>query len=150
MKRWGLAVSRIPPSISIELSGSEIQEIVRKFAAAAVRAKKSGFDGVEIHGAHGYLLAQFLSPGVNKRTDRYGGSIMNRARIVCEIIRAVKTACGKDFPVCVRTSGDEGYKGGNTIEMAAAQCLLFEEAGADAVHVSHGIAIHSYFSGKRV
>lgn len=129
-----------------ELSGSEIQEIVRKFAAAAVRAKKSGFDGVEIHGAHGYLLAQFLSPGVNKRTDRYGGSIMNRARIVCEIIRAVKTACGKDFPVCVRTSGDEGYKGGNTIEMAAAQCLLFEEAGADAVHVSHGIAIHSYFS----
>ena len=129
-----------------ELSQEEISVVVQRFGEAALRARKSGFDGVEIHGAHGYLLAQFLSAGVNKRTDCYGGSITNRARIVCEIIRRVKEVCGDDFPVCVRTSGEEGYKGGNTIEAAAAQCRLFEEAGADAVHVSHGIAIHSYFS----
>lgn len=129
-----------------QLGTEEIPGVVQKFVDAALRAQKSGFDGVEIHGAHGYLLAQFLSAGVNKRTDCYGGSITNRARIVCEIIRGVKAVCGQDFPVSVRTSGDEGYKGGNTIEVAAAQCRLFEEAGADAVHVSHGIAIHSYFS----
>ena len=129
-----------------QLGTEEIPGVVQKFLDAALRAQKSGFDGVEIHGAHGYLLAQFLSAGVNKRTDCYGGSITNRARIVCEIIRGIKAACGQDFPVSVRTSGDEGYKGGNTIEAAAAQCRLFEEAGADAVHVSHGIAIHSYFS----
>ena len=129
-----------------QLGTEEIPGVVQKFLDAALRAQKSGFDGVEIHGAHGYLLAQFLSAGVNKRTDCYGGSITNRARIVCEIIRGIKAACGQDFPVSVRTSGDEGYKGGNTIEVAAAQCRLFEEAGADAVHVSHGIAIHSYFS----
>lgn len=129
-----------------QLGTEEIPGVVQKFVDAALRAQKSGFDGVEIHGAHGYLLAQFLSAGVNKRTDCYGGSITNRARIVCEIIRGIKAACGQDFPVSVRTSGDEGYKGGNTIEVAAAQCRLFEEAGADAVHVSHGIAIHSYFS----
>ena len=129
-----------------QLGTEEIPGVVQKFVDAALRAQKSGFDGVEIHGAHGYLLAQFLSAGVNKRTDCYGGSITNRARIVCEIIRGIKAACGQDFPVSVRTSGDEGYKGGNTIEAAAAQCRLFEEAGADAVHVSHGIAIHSYFS----
>lgn len=129
-----------------QLGTEEIPGVVQKFVDASLRAQKSGFDGVEIHGAHGYLLAQFLSAGVNKRTDCYGGSITNRARIVCEIIRGVKAVCGQDFPVSVRTSGDEGYKGGNTIEAAAAQCRLFEEAGADAVHVSHGIAIHSYFS----
>lgn len=129
-----------------QLAAGEIPGIVQKFVDGALRAQKSGFDGVEIHGAHGYLLAQFLSAGVNKRTDRYGGSISNRARIVCEIIRAVKEACGSDFPVSVRTSGDEGYKGGNTIEAAAAQCMLFEQAGADVIHVSHGTAIHSYFS----
>ena len=129
-----------------QLSTGEIPGVVQRFVDGALRAQKSCFDGVEIHGAHGYLLAQFLSAGVNKRTDCYGGSISNRARIVCEIIRGIKEACGQDFPVCVRTSGDEGYKGGNTIEAAAAQCLLFEKAGADAVHVSHGTAIHSYFS----
>lgn len=126
----------------------EIKAVEQKFIDAAVRAQKAGFDGVEIHGAHGYLLAQFLSKGVNKRTDLYGGSISNRARIVCEIVEGVKKACGKEFPVCVRTSGEEGYDGGNSIDDAVAQSMLFEQAGADAVHISHGIAIHSYYSGS--
>lgn len=129
-----------------ELTEEEIQTVEEKFVQAAVRAQKAGFDGVEVHGAHGYLLAQFLSRGVNKRVDGYGGSISNRARIVCEIVRKIKEVCGEDFPVSVRTSGDEGYEGGNRIEDAIAQSLLFEQAGADAIHISHGIAIHSYYS----
>lgn len=129
-----------------ELSTDEVRIIINKFVEAALRAQKAGFDGVEIHGAHGYLLAQFLSKGVNKRVDCYGGNITNRARIVCEIIQAVKKSCGKDYPVVVRTSGDEGYYGGNSIEDAIAQALLFEEAGADAIHISYGTAIQSYYT----
>lgn len=129
-----------------ELTIEEIQEIKRKFTEAAVRAKKAGFDGVEIHGAHGYLFAQFLSKGVNKRVDDYGGNTTNRARIICELIVDIKSACGADYPICVRTSGAEGYEGGNTIEDAAAQAMLFEAAGADAVHISYGDPIQSYYT----
>lgn len=129
-----------------ELTTEEIPDIIQKFVDAAKRAKKAGFDGVEIHGAHGYLLAQFLSKAVNKRVDQYGGNITNRARIVCEIVEAVKRECGNSFPVVVRTSGDEAYYGGNNIEDAVAQAKLFELSGADAVHISHGTAIHPYYS----
>ncbi len=145
-----VGASNIPDKANLipvhELTTEEIPGIIDKFVAAALRAKKAGFDGVEVHGAHGYLLAQFLSRGVNKRVDCYGGSISNRARIVCEIVRKIKETCGRDFPVSVRTSGDEGYVGGNRIEDAIAQSMLFEEAGADVIHISHGIAIHSYYS----
>lgn len=129
-----------------ELTTSEVKDIIDKFVQGALRAQKAGFDGVEIHGAHGYLLAQFLSKGVNKRVDQYGGNITNRARIVCEIIEGVKKYCGQDFPVVVRTSGDEGYYGGNDIEDAIAQAKLFELAGADAIHVSYGVAIQSNYT----
>lgn len=128
-----------------ELTVDEIQKVIQKFVDAALRAQKAGFDGVEIHGAHGYLLAQFLSKGVNKRVDQYGGTITNRARIVCEILQAIKKACGKDYPVVVRTSGDEGYMGGNSIEDAMVQAMYFENAGADAIHISYGEAIRSYY-----
>lgn len=128
-----------------ELTIEEIQVIIRKFVEAALRAKKAGFDGVEIHGAHGYLLAQFLSKGVNKRVDRYGGNITNRARIVVEIIKAIKVECGKDFPISVRTSGNEDSFGFNSIEDAVTQAILFEEAGADVINVSHGVAIQSNY-----
>ncbi len=135
---------RANPVFVHELTGEEIIQVEQKFVEAALRAKKAGFDGVELHGAHGYLLAQFLSRGVNKRTDRYGGCVSARARMVCEIIRGIRQACGPDFPIGVRTSGDEGYEGGNRILDAVAQSLLFQEAGADVIHVSHGIPIHSY------
>lgn len=129
-----------------ELTTDEIPVIIQKFVDAANRAKKAGFDGIEIHGAHGYLLAQFLSKGVNKRVDQYGGNITNRARIVCEIIEAIKKECGYNFPIIVRTSGDEAYYGGNDIEDAVAQAKMFELSGADAIHISHGTAIHPYYS----
>lgn len=145
-----VGASNIPDKANLipvhELTEGEVGEMVQRFVDAAVRAKKSGFDGVEVHGAHGYLLAQFLSRGVNKRVDRYGGSVTNRARIVCEIVEGIKQACGADYPVSVRTSGEEGYKGGNRIEDAVTQCMLFERAGADVLNVSHGIPIHSYYS----
>jgi len=127
-----------------ELGEEEVAEVEQRFVEAAVRAQKAGFDGVEIHGAHGYLLAQFLSRGVNKRADKYGGSVTARARIVCEIIQGIRKACGADFPIGVRISGDEGYESGNRIQDAVVQSMLFEAAGADVIHVSHGIPIHSY------
>lgn len=128
-----------------ELTTDEVKEIVQKFIAAAVRAQAANFDGVEIHGAHGYLLAEFLSKGVNKRSDEYGGNITNRGRIVAEIIQGIKKACGQDFPVIVRTSGDEAQYGYNNLEDAKAQALLFQESGADALHISYGVAVQSNY-----
>ena len=90
-----------------ELSVPEIQEIVRKFGDCALRAKEAGFDGVEIHGAHGYLLSSFMSPHSNKRIDMYGGCLMNRLRLPLEVIEDVRTKVGKDFTVGFRINGDE-------------------------------------------
>lgn len=129
-----------------ELTAEEVQIVKGRFAEAAIRAQKAEFDGVEIHAAHGYLLAQFLSKASNKRVDRYGGTITDRARIICEILRDIKKVCGADYPVSVRISGQEDTFGGNDIEDAMVQSRLFESAGADVINVSCGMAIHSYFS----
>lgn len=86
------------------LTIGEIEQLVEDFVAAAVRSERAGFDGVEIHGAHGYILAQFLSPGINRRDDRYGGSLENRARIIFEIIDGVRERCGSDFQLGLRLS----------------------------------------------
>jgi 2,4-dienoyl-CoA reductase-like NADH-dependent reductase (Old Yellow Enzyme family) len=86
------------------LSLGEVEQLVEDFVAAAVRAEKAGFDGVEVHGAHGYVLAQFLSPEINKREDRYGGSVENRARIIHEIIDGVRARTRADFQLGLRLS----------------------------------------------
>lgn len=122
----------------------EIPLIISQFAQAAKRAKEAGADGVELHCTHGYLLHQFLSPYSNRRTDIYGGSVKNRARIVCEIIQAVKELCGKDFPVTARVTADEclgaiGKHGEGILpEQAIEFCREFEKAGADGLNVSVG------------
>lgn len=122
----------------------EIPKIIDQFVQAARRAKTAGADGVEIHCTHGYLLHQFLSPYANHRTDVYGGSVENRARIVCEIIRAIKTQCGADYPVTARVTADEclsviGKQGeGIQLEQAIEFCKLFEKAGIDGINVSVG------------
>jgi 2,4-dienoyl-CoA reductase-like NADH-dependent reductase (Old Yellow Enzyme family)/thioredoxin reductase len=123
-----------------ELTAGEIKEIVGYFADAAIRAKKAGFDAIEIHGAHGYLIDQFLSPSSNKRKDNYGGGVQNRSRLLTEIIKAVKGAVGGGFPVWGRINGMEyGTEGGTTLEDAKETARLSQEAGADAIHVSaHG------------
>jgi 2,4-dienoyl-CoA reductase-like NADH-dependent reductase (Old Yellow Enzyme family) len=86
------------------LTGAEVEQLIEDFIAAAVRAERAGFDGVELHGAHGYVLAQFLSPAVNRRTDRWGGSPENRARIVREIIDGVRARTRRDFSLGLRLS----------------------------------------------
>lgn len=116
----------------------EVSETVSKYGDTALRAKKCGFDGVEIHGAHGYLITQFLSPYSNKRVDKYGGSFFNRARFAIEIIRDVRAKCGEDFIIDMRISADELVEGGLTLEDNKALVPYLEEAGLDMIHVSAG------------
>ncbi|CAB4776188.1 unannotated protein [freshwater metagenome] len=111
--------------------------VIDQFAQAARRVKQAGVDAIEIHAAHGYLLSTFLSRGYNKRDDRWGGSLENRARLTCEVVRAVKQVVGVDYPVLVRVNGFEfGLEDGLTPEETARASALIEEAGADAIHVS--------------
>jgi 2,4-dienoyl-CoA reductase-like NADH-dependent reductase (Old Yellow Enzyme family)/thioredoxin reductase len=120
-----------------EMTTADIGVLIEQFADAAQRARRAGFDGVEIHAAHGYLLASFLSPASNRRTDEYGGSLENRARLLVEVIGAVKERAGSDFPVWCRLDGREFHiENGVTIEDAQHTAVLAEAAGADAIHVS--------------
>ncbi len=120
-----------------ELHPAEIREIGAKFASAALRAKKAGLDGVEIHGAHWYLIAQFLSRALNRRQDQYGGTLENRARFFLEVLQSIREAVGKDFPVWARINGQEfGVPDGFPVEEAQVLAGMLERGGADAIHVS--------------
>jgi len=120
-----------------ELTIDEVKDTVRRFAEAAGRAKKAGFDGVELHAAHGYLLCQFLSTASNRRQDEYGGDLRNRTRILLETIAAVKEVTGDSYPVWCRTNGREyGIEDGTTVEEAQETARMCQEAGVDAIHVS--------------
>ncbi len=119
------------------LSESEIESVVQSFVRAAVRAQEAGFSAIEIHGAHAYLVDQFISPASNRRTDAYGESIENRARFLVELLRNVRAATGPGLPVWVRMNGREyGVEGGTTLEEALQVAQLAERAGAAAIHVS--------------
>jgi 2,4-dienoyl-CoA reductase-like NADH-dependent reductase (Old Yellow Enzyme family)/thioredoxin reductase len=129
-----------------ELTVNEIAERVEWFASAARRAKEAAFDGVEIHGAHQYIIAAFLSSATNQRKDKYGGSIENKARFLVEILQAVKREVGPDFPVWVRFNAQEwGVENGITIEETKQMIPLVVEAGAQALHVS-GYGAGSYIT----
>ncbi len=119
------------------MTQARIQQVVQAFAEAAQWAKSGGFDAAEIHGAHGYLIAQFLTPLENRRTDEYGGSLPNRARFALEVLRAARQRVG-DFPLLFRISADEYAPGGLTPAEAVEVCRWAEQAGADALHVSAG------------
>ncbi|MEM2085802.1 MAG: FAD-dependent oxidoreductase [Archaeoglobaceae archaeon] len=121
-----------------ELTITEIEEIEDSFALAANRAKRAGFDGIELHGSHGYLICSFLSPYTNKRTDKYGGSTENRARFALEIIEKVREKVGEKFTVGIRISGDEFVPGGLSLEETTKIAQLLESAGVDYIHVSAG------------
>ena len=123
----------------------EIHRVVREFADGARRAREAGLDGVELHGANGYLITQFLSSGINDRTDDYGGPLENRARFLLDIIRAIRAEAGDDFHLQVKISAVDYNdavifwdKKGNTLEDSVQVCRWVEEAGADAIHVSTG------------
>ncbi len=128
------AVGETPRALSTE----DVRDLVQNFIAAAVRCQTAGFDGVELHGAHGYLINQFSSPHTNQREDAYGGSFENRMRFFTEILEGVKQACGQDFPVMARYSADEFVEGGLTLDDGIAIGQHLAEHGADALHVSCG------------
>jgi len=121
------------------LMKDEIEEIENRFAKAAVRAKTAGFDGIELHGAHGYLIGQFMSPYTNHRKDEYGGDFEGRMRFPLRIIEKVRAAVGDDYPILFRLSADEFVKGGITLEESRKIAQRLEEAGVDALDVSAGI-----------
>ena len=121
-----------------EATKEDIDRLVEQISEAARRVQDAGFDMVEFHAAHGYLLATFLSPFTNRRTDDYGGTPENRARFLCEIIRRTRQKVGQDFPILVRVSGSEFLPGGTTIEDVLLQVPLLVSAGATALHISAG------------
>jgi 2,4-dienoyl-CoA reductase-like NADH-dependent reductase (Old Yellow Enzyme family)/thioredoxin reductase len=122
-----------------EMTVDEIYELVEMFGEGAWRVQQAGFDAVELHAAHGYLIAQFMSPYVNKRNDRFGGSFINRMRFVLEILDRIKRKCGRDYPVGVRYSGEEWVEGARTLDESVKVAQLLEEHGAAFVDISAGI-----------
>ena len=119
-----------------EMSVDEIKAVQGKFAQAAVRAKKAGFDGIEIHAAHGFLLSQFITPYYNHRSDIYGGTIENRARMTLETYSAIREAVGKEYPVWVKLNCTDGFEGGLTLEDFLYVCRALTKLGVDAIEVS--------------
>ena len=134
-KLWDqYGVQSVPHVLTVE----EIQDIVHAFGDSALRAKEAGFELVEIHGAHGYLLTNFFSPHTNHRNDLYGGSLENRMRIYVEIVRDVRKKVGPDFPVTIRLSGTDYEPDGFPIEDTIELAKVLEREGIDAFHISGG------------
>jgi 2,4-dienoyl-CoA reductase-like NADH-dependent reductase (Old Yellow Enzyme family)/thioredoxin reductase len=131
----------VPRAMTID----EIHEIEQKFIDAAVRCQTAGYDGVELHGAHGYLLAEMFSPHYNLRTDEYGGSFENRMRMIKEIIEGIRQACGRRFPISVRISGDEMTPElDNMMDLAYGLRIgkYLESLGIDCINISNGSAVN--------
>ncbi len=122
------------------MTALEIAEVVAAFGQAARRAREAGFDGVQLHGAHGYLINQFLSPLTNVRTDGYGGSRENRFRFLGQIMESVRDQVGPDYPVTIKLSGSDNLEGGLGIEDAVFFAGELERLGVDAIEVSAGTA----------
>jgi len=124
-----------PRALTVE----EIQDVEEAFAEGARRTRAAGFDAVEIHGAHGYLINQFLSPLTNKRTDKYGGDVKGRTRFLLEILELTRDKVGSDYPILCRINGDDYVEGGLTLEETKKIAQVLEAAGVDALHISGGI-----------
>lgn len=123
-----------------ELTQEEITHLIQAFKNAARRTKAAGFDGVEIHSAHGYLLNQFLSPLTNKRTDEYGGTLENRIRLHLQIIKAVRAEVGQDYPILLRLGASDYMEGGTTLEDSQYAAREFEKAGVNVLDISAGLS----------
>lgn len=122
------------------LTVDEIKALEKKFAAAALRVKRAGYDGVEIHCAHGYLLNQFYSPLVNSRTDEYGAqNVENRLRFLLETVAETRRAVGDEFPIAARLGGCDYTPGGSTIQDAVEAAALLERSGVDLIDLSGGL-----------
>lgn len=130
----GRPANEVPKPATAEM----VQELIESYAQAAERAARAGFDGVEFHGAHGYLICAFLSPATNRRDDEYGGDTVGRARLATEIVRRTRQLLGNDFPVIFRISAEDGLPGGIDLAEGIAIARLLEAAGVDAISVSAG------------
>jgi len=134
--------SKLSESVNKPLTNKGIKKLICQFVEGAVRVKKAGCDGVELHASHGYLIQQFLSPNTNKRTDEYGGSLENRMRFLLEIIDGIRKNCGKDFPIVVRLTVDEMYDKigqpgkGYGLEEGLKMAKILNDKGIDAIDVS--------------
>lgn len=124
--------------VPLELSIEEIQVIIKSFVKAAKRAVTAGFDTIEIHAAHGYLLNQFLSPLTNKRNDKYGGSFENRMRLLIEVTKGIRSVIPQEMPLFVRISAEEWASGGHTIEESLEVAKLLKTNGVDLIDCSSG------------
>jgi 2,4-dienoyl-CoA reductase-like NADH-dependent reductase (Old Yellow Enzyme family)/NADPH-dependent 2,4-dienoyl-CoA reductase/sulfur reductase-like enzyme len=125
-------------SVLHKLTVPEIEGMVEAYGPAVRRGIAAGFDAVQIYGCHSGLIHDFLSPRTNKRTDQYGGSVKNRARLPCEIIQRLRKEAGPDYPIIIRMNGSDFIDGGITLDQAIEHARLFKEAGADALDVSAG------------
>ena len=122
----------------VALSEDEIHAIIDRFGVAAAAAREGGFDGVQVHAAHGYLISEFLSPKTNCRNDRWGGSLENRARLLLDVVRAVRTATGQDFTLAVKLNSADFQKGGFAFEDSLTVAGWLKEAGVDLLEISGG------------
>ncbi|MBW2021546.1 MAG: NADH:flavin oxidoreductase [Deltaproteobacteria bacterium] len=128
----------------------DIERVVKAFGDAAGRAKEAGFDAVQIHAAHGYLLSQFLSPFYNRREDEYGGSVENRARVVLEVLSSIRQAVGPDFPVLIKMNCADFIDRGLTLEGSIEIGKLLERNGIDAIELSGGVLTGGKLSPSRM
>jgi 2,4-dienoyl-CoA reductase-like NADH-dependent reductase (Old Yellow Enzyme family) len=133
-----------------EMNADDIQGVVEAYGAAAKRAQTAGFDGVQIHSAHGYLLSQFLSPAFNQRQDEYGGDIRNRARALIEVLREVRQAVGKNYPVLVKMNCQDFIENGLPPEDSLQAGKMLVENGIDAIELSGGVLIGGKLSPSRM
>lgn len=140
-----LGSGRFAKAMSIE----EIKDVVRDFGETALRCKEAGVDGVELHGAHGYLLNQFLSPYHNKRTDEYGGSIENRARLLFEVFDEVRRKVGDTYPVLVKIGCSDLHTPGFTAEESEWVCKELSKRGVDAIELSGGLSLDAQTAAVR-
>ncbi|MBK5102048.1 MAG: NADH:flavin oxidoreductase, partial [Desulfobacteraceae bacterium] len=127
----------------------EIQEVVEAFGQAARRGKDAGFDGVQIHAAHGYLLSQSLSPSFNKRTDAYGGPVENRARLLMEVLHEVRSTVGPNFPVLVKMNCQDFVNGGLSLDDSFQVGEMLEKGGIDAIELSGGTSVSGKLNPSR-
>ena len=123
------------------MSKSDIANIVSAFTQAAVRAKQAGFDAVQLHAAHGFLLSQFLSPALNQRTDEYGGTLENRARFLLEVVRSIRKATGPAYPLLIKLNSEDFLEGGLTRDEAVQVAAMLEAASVDAIEFSGGTVV---------
>ena len=128
-----------------EMTTADIHQVVTAFGQAAQRAKAAGFDGVQIHAAHGYLLSQFLSPAFNQRVDEYGGTVENRVRIILEVLRNIRQTVGRNYPILIKINSEDFLENGLSFEDFLKTGVILEKAGIDAIEVSGGTSLSGRF-----